>query len=82
MSKAAQLRKEGERGSGIRNDQLNNACLNKCQMIEVKGILSGYNQLKACNQQNNFLSYISLSEEKLRIFCSQEFNYEINTNDD
>ena len=71
---------QSERDRRIRNEQLKNAWLNKCQKIETAGILCGDRQWKFCDAQAVSLTYLSLGMEDRRIFGSQEPTTQIDQN--
>ena len=56
------------------NEQLKNSWLNRCQKIELIGILCGQKPWKYCNNKAVSLTYLSLGMEGRRIFGSQEPN--------
>ena len=68
---------QSERDRKIRNEQLKNSWLNRCQKIELIGILCGEKPWKYCDKKAVFLTYLSLRMEGRRIFGSQEPNIQI-----
>ena len=68
---------QSERDRKIRNEQLKNSWLNRCQKIELVGILCGEKPWKYCNNRAVSLTYLSLGMEGRRIFGSQELNIQI-----
>ena len=66
-----------ERDRKTRNEQLKNAWLNRCQKIELVGILCGDKPWKFCDNKAVSLTYLSLGNEGRRIFGSQEPNIQI-----
>ena len=60
-----------------RNEQLKNSWLNRCQKIELVGILCGEKPWKYCDSKAVSLIYLSLRMEGRRIFGSQEPNIQI-----
>ena len=61
----------------IRNEQLRNAWLNRCQKIELVGILCGDKHWKYCDNKAVSVTYLSLGMEGRRIFGSQESTIQI-----
>ena len=61
----------------IRNEQLKNSWLNRCQKIELIGKLCGRKPWKYCDNKAVSLKYLSLGMEGRRIFGSQEPNIQI-----
>ena len=68
---------QSERDRRIRNVQLKNSWLNRCQKIELVGILCGEKPWKYCDNKAVSLTYLSLGMEGRRIFGSQEPNIQI-----
>ena len=68
---------QSERDRKTRNEQLRNSLLNRCQKIELVGILCGDKHWKYCNNKAVSLIYLSLGMEGRRIFGSQEPNIQI-----
>ena len=68
---------KSERDRKIRNEQLKNSWLNRCQKIELVGILCGEKPWKYCDNKAVSLTYLSLGMEGRRIFRSQEPNIQI-----
>ena len=66
---------EGDRR--IRNEQLKNSWLNRCQKKELVGILCGEKPWKYCDSKAVSLTYLSLGMEGRRIFGSQEPSIQI-----
>ena len=60
-----------------RLEQLKNSWLNRCQKIELIGILCGEKPWKYCGNKADYLTYLSLGMEARRIFGSQEPNIQI-----
>ena len=63
---------QSERDRKTRNEQLKNTWLNRCQKIELEGILRGDRPGKFCDNKAVSLTYLSLGMEGLRIFDSHE----------
>ena len=63
---------QSERDRRVRNEQLKNSWLNRCQKIELVGILCGEKLWKYCDSKAVSLTYLSLGMEGRRIFGSQE----------
>ena len=63
---------QSERKRKTRNEQLKNAWLNRCQKIELVGILCGDKPWKFCDNKAVSLTYLSLGMEGRRTFGSQE----------
>ena len=74
MLKTAHLRAKDRK---IRNEQLKNSWLNRCQKIELVGILCGEKPWKYCDNKAVSFTYISLGMEGRRIFGSHEPNIQI-----
>ena len=68
---------QSERDRRIRNEQLKNSWLNRCQKKELVGILCGEKPWKYCDNKEVSLTYLSLRIEGRRIFGSQEPNIQI-----
>ena len=68
---------QSERDRRTRNEQLKNLWLNRCQKIELVGILCGEKPWKYCDNKAVSLTYLSLGMEGRRIFGSQEPNIQI-----
>ena len=68
---------QSERDRRTRNEQLKNSWLNRCQKIELVGILFGEKPWKYCDSKAVSLIYLSLGIEGRRIFGSQEPNIQI-----
>ena len=68
---------QSERDPKIRNEQLKNSWLNRCQKIELIGILCGEKPWKYCGNQADSLTYRSLGMEGRQIFSSEEPNIQI-----
>ena len=68
---------QSKRNRKIRNEQLKNSWLNRCQKIELVGILCGEKPWKYCDNKAVSLTYLSLGMEGRRIFGSQEPNIQI-----
>ena len=68
---------QSERDRRTRNEQLKNSWLNRCQKIELVGILCGEKPWKYCDNKAVSLIYLSLGIEGSRIFGSQEPNIQI-----
>ena len=68
---------QSERDRKTQNEQLKNAWLNRCQKIELAGILCGDKLWKFCDNKAVSLTYLSLGMEGRRIFGSQEPNIQI-----
>ena len=65
-------RSQSERDRKTRNEQLKNAWQNRCQKIELVGILCGDKPWKYCDNKAVSLTHLSLGMEGRRIFGSQE----------
>ena len=65
---------QSERDRKTQNEQLKNAWLNRCQKIELAGILCGDRPWKFCDKKAVSLTYLSLGIEGLQIFGSQKPN--------
>ena len=63
---------QSERDRKTRNEQLKNTWLNRCQKIELAGILCRDKPWKFCDNKAVSLTYLSLGMEGRRIFGSQE----------
>ena len=63
---------QSERDRRTRNEQLKNSWLNRCQKIELVGILCEEKPWKYCDSKAVSLTYLSLGMEGRRIFVSQE----------
>ena len=63
---------QSERDRRIRNEKLKNTWLNRCQKIELVGILCGEKPWKYCDSKAVSLTYLSLGMEGKRIFGSLE----------
>ena len=68
---------QSERDRRIRNEQLKNSWLNRCQKIELVGILCGGKPWKYCDSKAVSLTYLSLGMEGRRRFDSQEPSIQI-----
>ena len=68
---------QSERDRRTRNEQPKNSWLNRCQKIELVGILCGEKPWKYCDSKAVSLIYLSLGIEGRRIFGSQEPNIQI-----
>ena len=68
---------QSERDRKIRNEQLKNSWLNRCQKIELIGILCGEKPWKYCDNKAVSLTYLSLGMECRQIFGSQDPNIQI-----
>ena len=68
---------QSERDRKTRNEHLKNAWLNRCQKIELAGILCGDRPWKFCDNKAVSLTHPSLGMEGRRIFDSQEPNIQI-----
>ena len=68
---------QSERDWKTRSEQLKNAWLNRCQKIELAGILCGDKPWKFGNNKAVSSTYLSLGMEGRRIFGSQEPNIQI-----
>ena len=68
---------QSERNRKIRNEQLKNSWLNRCQKIEIIGVLCGEKPWKYCDNKAVSLTYLSLGMESRRIFGSQEPNIQV-----
>ena len=68
---------QSERDRRIRNEQLKNSWLNRCQKRELVGILCSEKPWKNCDTKVVSLTYLSLGMEGRRIFGSQEPNIQI-----
>ena len=68
---------QSERDRKIQNEQLKNSWINRCQKIELIGILSGEKLWKYCDNNAVSLTYLSLGMEGRRIFGSHEPNIQI-----
>ena len=66
-----------ERDRKIRNEQLKSLWLNRCQKIELVGILCGEKPWKYCDNKALSLTYLSLGMEGRRILGSQEPDIQI-----
>ena len=63
---------QSKRDRRIRNEQLKNLWLNRCQKIKLVGILCGEKSWKYCDSKAVSLTYLSLGMEGRRIFGSQD----------
>ena len=63
---------QSERDRKTRNEQPKNSWLNRCQKIELVGILCGNKPRKYCDSKAVSLTYLSLGMEGEIIFSSQE----------
>ena len=63
---------QSERDRKTRNEQIKNSWLNRCQKIELVGILCGDKPWEYCHSKAVSLTYLSLGMEGRRIFSSQE----------
>ena len=63
---------QSERDRKTRNEQLKNTWLNRCQKIELAGILCRDKPWKFCDNKTVSLTYLSLGMEGRRIFGSHE----------
>ena len=68
---------QSERDRKGRNKQLKNSWLNRCQKIELVGILCGEKPRKYCDNKLVSLTYLSLGVEGRQLFGSQEPNIQI-----
>ena len=68
---------QSERDRRTRNEQLKNSWLNRCQKIELVGILFGEKPWKYCDSKAVSLTYLSLGMEGRRIFGSHEPSIQI-----
>ena len=68
---------QSERYRRTRNEQLKNSWLNRCQKVELVGILCGEKPWKYCDSKAVSLTYLSLGVEGRRIFGSQEPSIQI-----
>ena len=68
---------QSERDRRTRNEQLKISWLNRCQKIELVGILCGEKPWKYCDSKSVSLTYLSLGMDGRRIFGSQEPNIQI-----
>ena len=68
---------QSERDRRIRNEQLKNSWLNRCQKKELVGILCREKPWKYCDDKAVSLRYLSLGLEGRRIFGSPEPNIQI-----
>ena len=68
---------QSEQDRRTRNEQLKNSWLNRCQKIELVGILCGEKPWKYCDSKLVSLIYLSLGIEGRQIFGSQEPNIQI-----
>ena len=68
---------QSKRDRRTRNEQLKNSWLNRCQKIELVGILCGKKPWKYCDSKAVSLTYLSLGIEGRRIFRSQEPSIQI-----
>ena len=68
---------QSERDRRIRNEQLKNSWLNRCQKIEFVGIMCGEKPWKYCDKKAVSLTYLSLGMEGRRVFGSREPNIQI-----
>ena len=68
---------QSERDRRTRNEQLENSWLNRCQKIELVGILCGEKPWRYCDGKAVSLKYLSLGIEGRRIFGSQEPSIQI-----
>ena len=68
---------QSERDRKNWKEQLKSAWLNRCQKIQLAGILCGDKPWKLCNSKAVSLTYLSLGMEGRQIFASQEPNIKI-----
>ena len=68
---------QSERDRRMRNEQLKNSWLNRCQKIQFVGILCVEKSWNYCDNKAVSLTYLSLGMEGRRIFGSQEPNIQI-----
>ena len=68
---------QSERDRKTRNEQLRKAWLNRCQKMELAGIMCGDKPWKYCDNKAVSLTYLSLGMAGRRLFGSQEPNIQI-----